>query len=352
MKIFFTYLAMSMILLMFDDLFAQQGPLPPYANCEGNVAGPYLPGENASTDENGNYVLYLGGENEMLFKQQATGGTLPDNSFAFDVFRFNDDGSPLDTTMVISDDYVLDIADLGLSEGDHIDAYSVNYDILAIDSVVVAALPFCQVLEDLIGNDQICEVLGGVVDGGGITSLNDVVDVAGVFLGEINYVNTAVFNLDTLDQIIVTLGPIIGLDNTRVCFAYDGSTRIDIAALPDGVIFGCTDSNALNYNPDATDENGTCEYDPLSNSSSFIKGFNVVLHPNPASNWVNLQIEQAQENLDLTVYDLSGKVVKIISIDKGTDNIQMNVESWHSGIYMVQLSNRNKIIGSTKLVVE
>jgi|GEM_PF-5371504 len=228
MKKFFTPLAM--MLLFFAVAFNANAQLdPPYGTCD-SASGPYEPPASATTDADGNFIVYNDGSNWTLYMQTPEGGTQPDNAFVFNAIDY-EGGVPVDTFLVISDDYTVDLTALGLDEGDVLQAFSFTYDIATINTIAEVVTAQCSIIETLTGNDQVCEILDEIAANGGFQSLEDAITLAGLFFGEIPSVGEAVFQLDTLNQILINFGPILGISD-QICFGYDGFTTINVVAPP------------------------------------------------------------------------------------------------------------------------
>ena len=92
----------------------------------------------------------------------------------------------------------------------------------------------------------------------------------------------------------------------------------------------------------------TTEY--LSNDSFEIKEVGVSIIPNPASNLIAVQIKDLiTNNLDITLYDINGKVIKHKKIYAGTTIAYFNVQTLYNGIYLVRISSENHT--TTKRVI-
>ena len=70
------------------------------------------------------------------------------------------------------------------------------------------------------------------------------------------------------------------------------------ATVDDGscIVLGCTDENAINYNPDATDDNGSCEY---SNASILSGTWNII----SLEYATEIDVEIFQQDLSCEAYD-------------------------------------------------
>ena len=84
------------------------------------------------------------------------------------------------------------------------------------------------------------------------------------------------------------------------------------------------------------------------NDASF--GLNV--YPNPAENEANISVSVENANVDVTLTDLSGKVVynNNLGTVNGTKNVTINTSNFANGIYMVGV-NSNGNISTKKLVI-
>ena len=92
----------------------------------------------------------------------------------------------------------------------------------------------------------------------------------------------------------------------------------------------------------------TTEY--LSNDSFQINEVGVSIIPNPASNLIAVQIKDLiTNNLDITLYDINGKVIKHKKIYAGSTIAYFNVQTLYNGIYLVRISSENHT--TTKRVI-
>jgi len=77
------------------------------------------------------------------------------------------------------------------------------------------------------------------------------------------------------------------------------------------------------------------------------------VYPNPASTYTNLEFKLAtDENLKAQIYDITGKLVKIIQIEarQGDNTAQINCDDLKAGIYMINLTSKTVNL-SSKLVI-
>lgn len=136
----------------------------------------------------------------------------------------------------------------------------------------------------------------------------------------------------------------------------------------DAVIFGCTEQNATNYNPQAGFNDGTCEFSGNDNTHAQ-PGHDVVISkvveestwevfPNPVRNHViHLQFTAALDLSQKTVvdvFDMNGKLVNSHIINEGmvTGGNRITIDqALAGGSYKIVLNQGNKI-ESKSIVVE
>lgn len=89
-------------------------------------------------------------------------------------------------------------------------------------------------------------------------------------------------------------------------------------------------------------------YDPELITSTSIEEtigvHNLSIFPNPTSDLINVKFDYSgtDENITLLIHDISGKLVKNITINKALSiNTQINVSDLNAGIYNVSIRNKN-----------
>jgi hypothetical protein len=140
--------------------------------------------------------------------------------------------------------------------------------------------------------------------------------------------------------------------------------------------YGCTDANAINYNPDAEFDDGSCvlpiygcldpnalNYDSLANVSDtciYYQFSNVEenlnqnyisLYPNPANN--NVVVKYAinkTEDDKLLVSDVLGNIVIERKIIKANGTLQLNTSQLNKGVYVCRLVCNNKQVSVNKFL--
>jgi len=133
------------------------------------------------------------------------------------------------------------------------------------------------------------------------------------------------------------------------CTECDGEELVLIDDDGDGVcnaeeVLGCTDPEALNFDPEATEDDGSCLY--LSTTDLEDNSGILAIYPNPVSDlfWV----EQVSHELDLTdarfaIYDIVGNRVAggNLSLQGSGDRLSLSFPDVADGLYLFELSNEN-----------
>jgi hypothetical protein len=92
----------------------------------------------------------------------------------------------------------------------------------------------------------------------------------------------------------------------------------------------------------------------LAYSSEYFENYDcgLQIHPNPASNHVNININLPDENQDAEImfYDTEGKFLQ--SYKAFSDKITIDLKSQKPGVYYLILLNKASVVCSKKLVIE
>jgi len=83
--------------------------------------------------------------------------------------------------------------------------------------------------------------------------------------------------------------------------------------------------------------------------------FDLILFPNPSTDYLNLEWEDNQERLiDLTIYNSLGQLQEYqqFSTQKGANKTRIHVSQFSEGIYLLQLRNKDKVISKEFVVIK
>ena len=84
------------------------------------------------------------------------------------------------------------------------------------------------------------------------------------------------------------------------------------------------------------------------NESSFASSIH--LFPNPATNNLTIELGNNNKKVDVTITDITGKIIYATTASE-TQKIEINIEDFKAGIYVVQIQTADFIV-SRRLVVE
>jgi hypothetical protein len=77
----------------------------------------------------------------------------------------------------------------------------------------------------------------------------------------------------------------------------------------------------------------------------------VSLYPNPAQNLVNLKLGDMQKNLNIQIFDISGRKVKGFSLDSNESTVTLDINDLQAGSYFIEISD-GKSKGISKFTKE
>lgn len=114
--------------------------------------------------------------------------------------------------------------------------------------------------------------------------------------------------------------------------------------------FACFSSNDSIFNPQTNFSYqglGSCQLNYLSDDQLFEEPFNI--YPNPANESVNLVFNEIISGC-IQIFDLSGKLIFSKNIAQAISHLLIDLTTFESGTYLVQLNSENGVI-VRKLVV-
>ena len=88
----------------------------------------------------------------------------------------------------------------------------------------------------------------------------------------------------------------------------------------------------------------------LGNKSLSKNDFKFSVYPNPATDVLNINIENLEGNASVSVYDIVGKQVATSKLNNGTNTL--NVENLTAGVYFYSIRKDNTIIETKKVVIQ
>jgi hypothetical protein len=126
-----------------------------------------------------------------------------------------------------------------------------------------------------------------------------------------------------------------------------GYGKLDVYNLMSScIIYGCTDSTAINYNPLAMVDDNSCDYVSGLQDRSFDK---MEVFPNPFTNRIQIKLN-ANESADseIVLTDILGRHCKNYQIT--TSSFEMETEHLRPGIYFITFRQKNKILVTRKVI--
>ena len=109
-------------------------------------------------------------------------------------------------------------------------------------------------------------------------------------------------------------------------------------------VLGCTDSDALNYNPNATTDDGSCIIDGVERPLNE----DINIYPNPVQNKVVIRTSNKVNDLNYQVINQNGETLKTDVIKNSL--LELDVTSYPSGKYSI-IIQRGKEIVSEKIII-
>ena len=110
----------------------------------------------------------------------------------------------------------------------------------------------------------------------------------------------------------------------------------------DSTLWGCTDSTALNYNANATFDDGSCVYENIT-VKEIEKIDDILSHiPNPIKG-NSIEIPEYDNGMQVSIYNYMGNKVKSVKASN------IDVSDLESGIYIIEISN-GKLRSSAKFI--
>ena len=134
----------------------------------------------------------------------------------------------------------------------------------------------------------------------------------------------------------------LALNYNPLANADDGSCIYDTIT----IIYGCTDTSAMNYNPLANTDDGSCVYDTTSTGNQL--DISIALFPNPATHTVFVQLTRVLDG-ELILCDITGRIILTQALRRDRLSHSIDVSAIAPGLYLCYIAQGNKKIYPVKL---
>lgn len=105
-------------------------------------------------------------------------------------------------------------------------------------------------------------------------------------------------------------------------------------------VYGCTDPAAINYNPAATIDDGSCVFTNVEEQDKS----HFAVYPNPANEKLTISSTGVNGFTELRIMDNAGRVVKVEKVQLGNGSqFVMNLQDLASGNYTLQLTSNEGV---------
>lgn len=122
----------------------------------------------------------------------------------------------------------------------------------------------------------------------------------------------------------------------------DGSCVYDTTA----IVYGCMDSTAINYNPLATVDDGSCIYDTTGVGIQPL--LQMSIFPNPASNVCYVKLSNIIEG-QWILRDITGRVVEQQALNRNRLTQEIHIAALAPGVYLLHIEQGNQKSKTFKL---
>ena len=137
---------------------------------------------------------------------------------------------------------------------------------------------------------------------------------------------------------------------------YDDCQLNDLVVCDDGGFMGVGFfwSHLANVNDAAwmfkTDANGVVGWEETKPQAKLIEA---KVYPNPARDYITFEFQQGiEQDAALRLYNALGQMVLEEKLNKGMQQIQISLKAMQSGIYLLQVRDRNGVVSTKKFVKE
>jgi hypothetical protein len=102
--------------------------------------------------------------------------------------------------------------------------------------------------------------------------------------------------------------------------------------------------------PPCVEEEITTRPAQAAASHQMVKELVLAMFPNPTQSEVNIQYSGYGSDVELSIFDLTGRLMKTEQLPIKSNNLLLNVSSYPTGIYIVVIKQGEKLLSQHKLV--
>lgn len=135
-----------------------------------------------------------------------------------------------------------------------------------------------------------------------------------------------------------------------------GYGKLDVYELVKScLIYGCTDTSAINYNPLATVSDSSCGYLISNTPSLSTEGATLHCYPNPSEGKVSIQYQLNKRSLKnkavIQITNIFGQVVYGQKLTQKQGQVHWEKGDLASGSYIVVIKQQGRVVNKTKLLL-
>ncbi|MBP6459714.1 MAG: T9SS type A sorting domain-containing protein [Crocinitomicaceae bacterium] len=87
-------------------------------------------------------------------------------------------------------------------------------------------------------------------------------------------------------------------------------------------------------------------------SEQVVEKTTITLYPNPAKEQVTIAFSSATPEIEVTIYDVTGRLMQTLQSNQTEGTWQVTTSAYQSGLYIVTVSTKNKLVKQYKLIIE
>jgi hypothetical protein len=166
-------------------------------------------------------------------------------------------------------------------------------------------------------------------------------------------------NYDDGSCLYASNGSTISNPSCEECVDVDGDGTFEYVDLIDSdgdgvgdcedIIEGCTDPEAINYDPNANTDDGSCEYD-TSSIEEVTSSFELLVYPNPADNFITVELDSNNKiDAKIMVINQLGQIVDSRDIST-LSSTTIDVANYPSGLYQVTVATHKDVVNRSLMI--